>query len=110
MARLRYPLTYQCKRCGEIYEGLHRSKTHVKEEHGIAWKRTRKELRVVGLHKQLPVSVEPRGLKSTKIEKKHPGNMRKLQKSRLIRIFAYKGYLTIFPILGLKISKKAGVT
>ncbi len=54
MTELRYPLTYQCKRCGEIYDGLHRSKTHVKEEHGIAWKRTRKELRVMGIHELLP--------------------------------------------------------
>lgn len=52
--KLRYPLTYQCKRCGEIYDGLHRSKVHVKEEHGIAWKRTRKELRVIGIHEPLP--------------------------------------------------------
>lgn len=86
MAGLRYPLMYQCKRCEEVYEGLHRSKIHVKEEHGIAWKRTRKELRIVGIHEQLPTSIV--------------GESRKSLKTRLIEVFAYKGYLKDLPVFG----------
>lgn len=86
MAGLKYPLTYQCRRCGEIYDGLHRSKIHVKEDHGIAWKRTRRELRLIGIHEQLPTSTVEESRKSIKI--------------RLVGFFAYKGYLNDLPNLG----------
>ena len=51
---LRYPITYQCRRCPATIPGLLRAKCHVYLEHGIAWKRTRSCLRVVGIHEQLP--------------------------------------------------------
>ncbi len=144
MAGLRYPLTYQCKRCGEVYDGLRRSKTHVKAEHGIAWKRTRKELRVMGIHEPLPdLGLLPSERKKVervrrkrhkrrpfkdrvfamgrsfalskeyrheKIKRKNLLLMRKLFKTHQTGESAYKGYLTDSPDLGLKISKKSGVT
>jgi len=111
MTELRYPLTYQCKRCGEIYDGLHRSKTHVKEEHGIAWKRTRKELRVVGIHEPLPtIELLPSEKeRSEKKSKERVGTyLPKSLKAHLIGIFAYKGYLNNLPIFGLREVVKRG--
>lgn len=54
MSKLRHPIMYQCRRCDATYPNLLKAKCHVYLEHGIAWKKVRSYLRVVGIHEQLP--------------------------------------------------------
>ena len=66
-------MVYACLRlgCDEVFAdpgALLKGKIHVRRDHGIAWKQTRKWLRVVGIHESLPdPGYLPLELKSDKI-------------------------------------------
>jgi len=54
-------MMYQCTRpdCGEVFPSLLLGKIHIRQDHGIAWKQTRKWLRVMSDHDLLPAPIEP---------------------------------------------------
>ena len=84
-------MMYRCMRqdCDEVFPSLLLAKIHVHIDHGIAWKLTRRWLRVVEEHERLP------DFDAKKNAPFHPAVLRKSKKSKIAAKSAYKDYLNL---------------